>query len=262
MKPKTVPFTILALCLMGLLMPAFSANSQPDVSVDKIIEQFVAKETEFSKARQAYTYRQSIKIFEYTNSGSVRGRFELIQDVLFDKNGKRVERVVFAPPSSLQNIILTPNDMDDLRNVQPFVMTIDSAVEYQIDYLGEQQVDEIETYLFAVKPKESKKDKRYFEGQIWVDQEGLQIVKTDGKGVGRRGKDEQFPRFETYRDQIDGEYWFPIYTRADDTLAFPSGPQKIRMIVKYENYKKFTGTSTITFGEVVDEEEAEEPSQP
>ena len=146
--------------------------------------------------------------------------------------------------------------MEDLRSVQPFVMTRADADDYRIDYLGEQQVDEIETYMFSVKPKQMIKGRRYFEGQIWVDQLGSQIVKTYGKGVGLRRKndDQQFPRFETYRDQVDDEYWFPVYTFADDTLAFKSGPQKIRMIIKYEDYKQFKGTATITFGDVLDEE--------
>jgi hypothetical protein len=97
--------------------------------------------------------------------------------------------------------------------------------------------------------------KRYFEGQIWVDDRDLQIVKTYGKGVGllKRGSDNQFPKFETYREQVDGKYWFPTYTIANDTLHFQNGPQRIKMTVKYEDYKRFEGKSTIKFGDVVDE---------
>ena len=255
-------FVIFAVCLVGLAVPASAVKVGEEVSVEQIIQSFIDKETEFSKARESYTYRQTVKILEYNNSGGVRGRYEVVQDILFGGDGKRIERVVYAPPSSLKNLILTPSDMEDLRSVQPFVMTRANASEYRIDYLGEQKVDEIETYMFSVKPKKLVKGKRYFEGQIWVDQLGLQIVKTYGKGVGVLGKnkDEQFPRFETYRDQVDGHFWFPVYTRADDTLAFRSGPQKIRMIIKYEDYKKFEGTSVITFGEVLDEGE-ESPSE-
>ena len=245
---------------------AGAANVDPDVPVDEIIQRFIDKETEFSKAREAYIYRQSVKLLEYSNSGSVRGRWEMVQDILFDGDGKRLEKVVFAPPSSLKQLVLTPEDLEDLRSIQPFVMTRENAHEYRIDYLGEQTVDEIDTYMFSVKPLKLVKGERYFEGQIWVDQIGLQIVKTYGKGVGKTDakRDHQFPRFETYRDQIDGEYWFPVYTRADDTLPFKSGPQKIRMIIKYENYEKFLGTSTITFGDVVEEdgERGEDKPQP
>ena len=251
-------------CAVGALLPVSAAETSTGVPVQKIIDSFIDKETEFAKAREAYTYRQSVKILEYTNSGSVRGRWEVVQDILFGTQGKRIERVVYAPPSSLQNLILTPSDMEDLRSVQPFVMTRENSDEYRIDFLGEQLVDEIDTYMFSVKPKKLVKGKRYFEGQIWVDQLGLQIVKTYGKGVGVLGKnkDEQFPRFETYRDQIDGNYWFPVYTRADDTLQFRSGPQKIRMIIKYDDYKRFKGTAVITFGDVVEEDGESEPDQP
>ena len=248
---RSLAFVCLAI---SLALPMGAVTTKDGTPIEEVIESFIDKETEFSQARAAYTYRQSVKILEYNNSGGVRGRWEVVQDVLFGNDGKRIERVVYAPPSSLKNLILTPSDMEDLRSVQPFVMTRKDASEYRIDYLGEQQVDEIETYMFSVKPKKLVKGKRYFEGQIWVDQLGLQIVKTYGKGVGVLGKnkDEQFPRFETYRDQVDGTYWFPVYTRADDTLAFKSGPQKIRMIIKYEDYKKFQGRSVITFGDVVE----------
>ena len=93
-----------------------------------------------------------------------------------------------------------------------------------------------------------------------MDDRDLQIVKTYGKGVGDRSgssSDNQFPKFETYREQIDGKYWFPTYTHADDTLHFKDGEsQRIRMIVKYQDYKRYEGKSTIKFGDVVDDKPA------
>ncbi len=252
---------ILLVCLGTFAQPGGAAKSDPQIPVEQIIEKFIDKETEFAQARESYIYRQTVKILEYNNSGGVRGRYESVQDILFGDDGKRIERVVYAPVPTLQNIIMTPNDMEDLRSVQPFVMTRDNASEYRIDYLGEQMVDEIDTYMFSVKPKKLERGKRYFEGQVWVDKIGLQIVKTYGKGVGQLGKhnkSERFPRFETYRDQVDGTYWFPVYTSANDTLDFDSGPQRIRMIVKYENYRRFEGTSVITFGDVVEDEDSEQ----
>ncbi len=138
---------------------------------------------------------------------------------------------------------------------QPFVLTLADIGEYDVRYLGKENADEIPCYVFAVKPKKMVQGKRYFEGQIWVDDRDLQIVKTYGKGVGllKRGSDNQFPKFETYREQVDGKYWFPTYTTANDTLHFQSGPQRIKMTVKYEDYKRFEGRSTIQFGDVVDE---------
>ena len=145
--------------------------------------------------------------------------------------------------------------------MQPFVLTTTEIPEYDIRYLGKQNADEIPCYVFAVKPKKMVQGKRYFEGQIWVDDRDLQIVKTYGKGVGllKRGSDNQFPKFETLREQVDGKYWFPTYTIANDTLHFQTGPQKIKMTVKYEDYKRFEGKSTIKFGDVVDDNAPKAP---
>ncbi len=256
MNHRILPLTpLLAVLAVSSAVPAAAVTTEDGVPVAKVIESFVDKETEFTRARESYTYQQSVKVLEYDNSGGVRGRWEMVQKILFGVDGKRIEKVLYSPVSTLRNILLTHNDMNDLRSVQPFVMTRATSSEYRIDYLGDQLVDEIDTHMFSVKPKKLVKGKRYFEGQVWVDKLGLQIVKTYGKGVGLlkgSNKDERFPRFETYRDQIDGSYWFPVYTFADDTLNFPSGPQRIRMIIKYDNYKRFEGQSTITFGEVVE----------
>jgi hypothetical protein len=105
-----------------------------------------------------------------------------------------------------------------------------------------------------VKAKKMVKGKRYFEGEIWVDDRDLQIVKTYGKGAGLNATNQAFPKFETYREQIDGKYWFPTYTHANDTLHFKDGQNEaIRMTVKYQDYKKYEGRSTIKFGDVVDD---------
>jgi hypothetical protein len=143
-----------------------------------------------------------------------------------------------------------------LRDVQPFVLTTTELPNYFVRYLGKEPVDEIDCYVFAVKPKKMEQGKRYFAGQVWVDDRDLQIVKSYGRGVGviKRGEDKKFPKFETYREQIDGKYWFPTYTIANDTLQFDSGQNaRIRETVKYEDYKQFKSSTTITFGDPVEE---------
>jgi hypothetical protein len=232
-----------------------STTNTPNVNPDEIIRKFAAKEKEFAEARANYTYRQTVKIQELDDSGTPGGKYEIVEDIIFSPEGKRTEKVVYAPVNSLQNLLLTPEDEQDLRNVQPFVLTSDDIGDYDVRYIGKQNADEIPCYVFAVKPKKLESGKRYFEGQIWVDDRDFQIVKTYGKGIGRlkRGEDNQFPMFETLREQIDGKYWFPTYTHADDTLHFRDHPQRIRMLVTYKDYKKFQGKSTIHFGDVVDE---------
>ncbi|HEX4807793.1 MAG TPA: hypothetical protein VH325_02620 [Bryobacteraceae bacterium] len=241
----------------GLLIsraPAIEPKADPTQDqIQSIIRKFTEKETEFAKARENYTYQQTNKLIELTPEGQPEGQYEMVEEVSFDDRDRRVEHVLHAPVSTLEKIIMTPEDEQDMRNVMPFVMTNDTAGEYTVNYVGREKVDEIGCYVFSVRPKQLTKDrKRYFEGQIWVDDQDLQIVKTFGRSTGylRRHEDQQFPKFETYREQIDGKYWFPTYTYADDTLNFGSGPQRIREIIKYNHYKKweFKSNSTITFG--------------
>ena len=246
---------LLSTAIAAVCLPMWAADDI--VNADQIIQKFAAKETDFAQARNNYTYRQSVKLEELDGGGNpTGGKWELVEDVIFTPEGKRMEKVVYAPVISLRNILLTPEDEQDLRNVQPFVMTTAEIPEYDVHYLGREKVDEIGCYVFSVKPKKPVTGKRYFEGQAWVDDRDLQIVKTYGKGVGviRKSSDNQFPKFETYREQIDGKYWFPTYTRADDTLHFKNGDNvRIRTVVRYQDYKRYEGRSTIKYGDVVDE---------
>ena len=232
---------------------ASAAPATSNLSPDEIVQRFAARETEFRKARESYTYRQNVKIEELDPDGNMTGKYEITSDIIFGPNRQRIEKVVYAPMSTLHNLLLTPEDEQDLRSVQPFVLTSEDVGKYDIQYQGKENVDEITCYTFDVKPKQMVKGQRYFQGKIWVDDRDLQIVKTYGKGVGilKKNEDNQFPNFETYREQIDGKYWFPTYTRADDTLHFRTGPQRIRMIVRYRDYKKFGAETTVTFGEEV-----------
>ncbi|HEX5431661.1 MAG TPA: hypothetical protein VFW83_06830 [Bryobacteraceae bacterium] len=234
--------------------PAVGANSLSQSRIDEIIQKFAAKEAAFAKARENYTYRQTAEVEALDPSGGVLGKWEIVSDIIFDPTGNRTEHVIYAPVSTLGDyLILTPEDMQDLKSVQPFVLTTSELPQYLIRYLGHQQVDEIGCYVFAVKPKKMEGDQRYFEGEVWVDDQELQIVKTYGRGVGNAVKQGQrFPKFETYRQQIDGKFWFPTYTIANDTLHFKDTDQRIKEIVRYENYKQFKSSSTITFGDAVD----------
>jgi hypothetical protein len=250
--------------LLAVLSAPLWADEVKSVNPDEIIQKFAAKEAAFARARENYTYRQTVKIQTLTDSGVVDGRYEIVEDVIFSPEGKRTEKVVRAPVSTLTRLLLTPEDLQDLRDVQPFVLTTSEIPQYDIRYLGPQKADEIPCYVFSVKPKKLEKGHRYFEGQIWVDDRDFQIVKTYGKAIGllKHNEDQQFPKFETLREQVDGKYWFPVYTDADDTLHFQAGPIRMRMIVKYEDYKQFKSDVNIQFGNTVDEQNKEQKGPP
>jgi hypothetical protein len=217
------------------------------ISTDEIIRRFAAKETEFQQARDQYTYRQDVRVITPEDDGE----YHEIFDVLFNDQGKRLENVVYAPQSSLSRLQMSPEDLDDIRHRLPFVLTAEEVPEYQILYVGQQQEDELHCYVFDIAPKEIVGKKRYFQGRIWVDDRDFQIVKTFGKTVPdirkKKGQENLFPKFTTWREQIDGKYWFPTYTKADDTLHFSSGDIQIREIVKYSDYKRFGSNVKITY---------------
>lgn len=217
--------------------------------IQKVIQEFATKEKTFKEARNNYTYHQINKVETLDADGNVDGRYQQEWDILYDDNGKRIERVTYAPVDTLKRVLITQEDIEGMRSIQPFVLTIDELPEYEVKYLGHVKVDEITAYVFSIRPKELVKGRLYFQGTVWVDDRDLQIVKTQGKQVGEIKKTKNgenlFPRFITYREQIDGKYWFPTFTMADDTLYFAAGPVHIRQVIKYTEYKQFKSTVKI-----------------
>jgi hypothetical protein len=258
------------LCRSLLLLAAFAAcwavgaraqegpllsDPPKDITSEEIIKRFAAKEKEFKEARDQYTYRQDITV-KTLDGNTTTGEYHEVFDVLFDDKGHRIENVVFAPASTLEQggLGLDEGDVQDFRNRLPFVLTSDELGEYNILYVGQQSEDELHCYVFDIAPKQIVGKKRYFDGRIWVDDHDFQIVKTYGKAVPethstkKRGGDEHlYPKFTTWRQQIDGKYWFPTYTRADDTLHFQLNDIHIREIVKYEDYKRFGSSVKILY---------------
>src|SRR5437660_7117025 len=117
---------------VGLLASPFLIwAAADDPNPDEIIHKFAAKELEFQQARKNYTYRQSVKMEELDGGGNpTGGKWELVEDIIFTPEGKRMEKVVYAPVQSLRQIIITPSDENDLRNIQPFVLTTSDISEY------------------------------------------------------------------------------------------------------------------------------------
>jgi hypothetical protein len=220
------------------------------ITVEEIIKRFSVKEKAFKEARDQYTFRQDVKVMTLEGD-TPDGSYQQVFDVTFDDKGRKIKNVVFSPQPTLQRLMMTQEDFDDIENRLPFVLTSDEIGEYDILYVGQQKQDELSTYVFDVAPKQIVGKKRYFQGRIWVDDHDFQIVETYGKTVPdirkKKGNENLFPKFTTWREQIDGQYWFPTYTRAEDTLKFSMGDIKIREIIKYTNYRRFGSKSKITY---------------
>jgi len=247
--------------------PLAALPAADDLTPDQqqeIIRKFAAKEAAFAQARENYTYRQRYLIETLGPGGRPDGKHEEVSDIVFTPDGQRTERTVYAPMDTLERIQMDEQDVQDMRNIQPFVLTTKDVDKYEIHYLGRDQVDEITCYLFAVKPKRMEEGQRYFAGQIWVDDRDLQIVKTYGRGVGlqKKNSDHKWPKFETYREQIDGKYWFPTYTISNDVLNFRNESVPIKMLITYKDYKQFKSTSTITYEDVGGDSNKKEQAPP
>jgi hypothetical protein len=225
-----------------------SVLGPPSIPVEDIIQKFAAREAEFKIERDNFTYTQTFTIQTLDSSGRPDGEYTKTTEVVFTPSGKRYEKDTYAPVPTLERITLSQQDLDDLEHLQPFVLTTTELPKYNVKYLAHVQLDELTAYVFDVGPKTIEKNQRYFQGRIWVDDKDLEIVKTDGKAVPdirKHGEENVFPRFETFRENIEGHYWFPTYTRSNDILRFTGGDIPIRMVVKYQNYKRFGVTVKI-----------------
>jgi hypothetical protein len=247
--------------------------SPPTTPADEIIKQFAAKESEFQEALNHYTYRRVARVQTVDDDNKVDGEYYEVDDVIFDPSGKRTEKVVFAPQSTLQRVMMSPSDFQDIQHGYPFVLTTEDVSQYNIKYVGKQKVDEVDCYVFDVSPKQIEKGKRYLDGKIWVDATDLQIVVTDGRMVPddtRRGKEDLHPPFMTWREQVDGHYWFPVYTKGEGVLHFGGGngymaqDVHIRDVIKYTDYKRFGSTSKIIYQgqDITPQNPQNQPNQP
>ena len=221
----------------------------PPMPVDEIIKAFAQHESEFKIERGNFDYTQDLDVQTVDDDGKVDGEFKQTSDFSYTHDGKLQEYVTYAPPSTLSRVSLSQEDFDDFKNVNPFVLTTEDLPKYTVTYVGRQQVDQLGTYVFDVAPKTIVKGQRYFQGRIWVEDKDLEIVKTKGKAVPdiiTRSGENVFPTFEMYRDNIEGNYWFPVYSHADTQLRFKNSPPiQIRETIRWQDYKRFRVSSRV-----------------
>lgn len=235
------------------------SGDSPSIDVEKIVRAFTAKETEFRHALAEYAFKRDATVQSIGMGGQITGEYHRTSQFVFNDNNERFEKITYFPLPTLTELSVTQEDLEDLGGVQPFALEASKLAQYDFKYFGKERLDELDTYVFDVAPKivPKKVSERFFQGRIWVDQQDLQIVKVRGKGVPEGN--QRFPVFETYRQQVDGHYWFPTYTYADDELIFPQGNSvHVRMLVRYTDYKRFQ--SKVKIVDVADSEELK--SQP
>jgi hypothetical protein len=227
-------------------MPALRADDPPS----DLIRRVVARETETEQAQSNYTYRQTVTIDEFDGRGVKSGAYQEIRDIVFSPQQERSEQMVGKPADTLSRLKLTDEDFRDIRDVQPFLLTKDQAFLYETHFRGEEAMDGMDCYVIQVRPRQILQGQRLFDGLLWVSKQDYSIIRSEGEAVPqfRTLKNENlFPHFTTLRQKVDGGFWFPVTTYGDDTLYFRTGPQRMRLVIRYSDYKKFGVDSKIVF---------------
>src|SRR5262247_3968042 len=255
---------------------ASAQKSGPQLPPEEIINRFTKKESELREIWKEYAYTQESKLQVIGPADTVSGEFYQVSEFVFNDAGARIERIIKAPPSTLDRtgLQMSAEDKNSFINLQPFALTAEELPNYNVSYVGKEKVDELNTYVFDVIPKvmsnqreldrlkKQKMEGKFFQGKIWVDDQDLQIVKTAGKIAPEF--DQRFVKFETYRENIDERFWFPTYTYGDERLFFPKGggSPRIRMVIKYKNYRRFTSDVKLLSTEEVKEEQPASGAKP
>jgi len=217
------------------------AVEPPSLPPDQIIQKFVAKEDEFASVRPTFVAKKTIRISEYDKTGTIIGEFLQVSEATRMPDGRVVNKVLEHPQSSLKTFALEPADVKELERIPQFPINSSQLAKYDLKYIGTEKVDEIDTYIFKVTPKVVDRKSAYLDGIIWVDTQTLEVVKTYGKWVNELGdvKFAQMPftTFETYRENVDGKYWFPSYERSDETVHVKEGDFPVRLVIKWTDFK-------------------------
>jgi hypothetical protein len=231
---------VLSQTSLGAQEGALDKSAPQTMTSAEVIRRFTAKEKEWKRIREQYSFRQSVTV-KTLNGDEEVGEYRQVADVHY-ASGQRIKSVVFAPQASVD---MSREDLDDLETRSSFTISQDEVPEYNIVYSGQQKVDELQCYVFEIAPQQMVKGKRYFQGTIWVDDRDFQIVKNRGKSVPdirlvkkKKIQENLFPQFTTWRQQIDGRYWFPTFSSADDTLHFNNSDLRIKQVLKFTDYKR------------------------
>ncbi len=222
-------------------IPAEPKPAPPPVPVPEIIKRFSENEDAMLHAHPAYGYHKVVRVEELDDNGKPAGTFQFTTELAQLPDGRTYERELKHPETSLNVLNLEPEALTPLLKIPPFPFTSTQMIHYDVHYVGTQTLDELSTYIFQIEPKQVERQRAYFKGVIWVDDQDFVIVKTLGHWVTELGEisTDNFPFkfFDTYRENVKGKIWFPSYLRSDDSVNTKHGLVHVRLIVRWEDYK-------------------------
>ena len=238
----------------------------PSLPPAEIIQAFSKKEETYQATRPQFSYRKTIHIQEFGPDGRPSGEYLATYDAVRTGDGKFYERAVGPPQSSLQYLSFEPEDAEALTRVPAYPVTASQLSKYDVRYLNTEKVDEVDCYIFQVSPRTLDRQHPLFDGVIWVDQKYLEVVKTYGKWTTDLGAIHPstlpFDMFETYRENVEGKYWFPDYARADGTYKMKDRDIPIRVTIKWTDFKPFSAMAATPNAPAPPPPSAAPPSSP
>ena len=219
-------------------IPAQPHPGPPPIPEQEIIQKFAANEDVMKKAFDTYTFEESIRLDELSDPG---GKFSVTGYMYIKPDGQRYLRVEKQPESTLKLMHFSLEDVRALSTMPLFPLTSDEIANYNFLYAGQEKLDQLNTYIFQVKPKMLNRKKRFFEGVIWIEETDFAIVKSYGKFVSElegNGTSLPFTMFETYRENFQEKYWLPTYTRSDDYFKDEQNNElPLRLIIHATDFK-------------------------
>jgi hypothetical protein len=226
-----------------VVIGAAQPEAPPSLPPAQIISTFSKKEDLYQAERPLYSYRRTVRIQEFGPDGKPAGEYNATYQAVRSSSGQLYEKALAAPESSLQYFQFEPDDAHYLGSVPAFPLTTDQLAKYNVKFLSSERVDEIDCYIFEVHPKTLDRKHPLFDGIIWVDEKYLEVVKTYGKWVTDLGPmrpgNLPFNMFETYRENVDGKYWFPNYSRSEDFYKLQGREVPVRVTIKWSDFKAF-----------------------
>jgi hypothetical protein len=219
-------------------IPSIPHPGPPPIPEQEIIQKFAAAEDAAKKVYADYAFTQAIRVEELSTPG---GKFTASGLEYTKPDGNRYWRTVQPAESTLKMTSFRVEDIHTIISLPLFFLTSEEIGNYTFLYAGQDKLDDLNTYVFQVKPKQLSRSKRYFEGAIWVDDHDLAIVKTYGKFVGEiagNGTTLPFTMFETYRENFQQKYWLPTYTNSDEFINRPEDEQlHLRLVIHSTEFK-------------------------
>jgi hypothetical protein len=208
----------------------------------EVVAGYLRAEAEAREELKGYTFLRDVLIQTVDEKGEVSGEYRRVSRLVFDDSGGRVERVISFPKPTLKKLNITAEDLADLSGLQPFGPDLSEAGRYHISYKGDIDEGGERLQVLRFRPAAGASG-RAFRGEVFVRASDRRVVRVRGKSL--PDGEQRFPAFETRRERVDGTHFFPAYTYADDLLVFPRTRVRMRMTVRYSDYRRFLGKVSV-----------------